>query len=448
MTTAIVLANAGASVTLLERDAQPPTSSADEAWDDWDRRGVPQFRQPHALARRFLGVLAAEAPSVADAVRSVGTSFNVARMAPSPDELADAERSQEVTMVRRPTLERLLATEAEEHPGIDVRRGVTATGLAVGAPLDGRLNVTGVRVGADTIWADLVVDCAGRRTPVGEWLGELGSPVDAMAESDGFSYTTRWFRLRGDAPELKAGAFGGMAPGLVALLFPSDGGIVGAPMVGSARDPVFRRVRDVENYTKVVAALPMVDEWTNPDVAEPITDMMPMASIQNRMLRLRRDDTDAPVGIINTGDSFASTNPSLGRGLSIAADLAIRLRELLADDPDPVSLVDRWDDIQQVWRRPWLDDSVHADDNNRAMFDSIIDERPTLPPHQWRADLMRAASVDMECWRAFNEVNQVLAPPTRWHGDADLLERAAAAAAEVSPPPPAMTRAELEQLVA
>jgi len=70
----------------------------------------------------------------------------------------------------------------------------------------------------------------------------------------------------------------------------------------------------------------MVDEWTRSDVADPITDMMPMASIQNRMLRLRRDDIDAPVGIVNTGDSFASTNPSLGRGLSISADLATRLR--------------------------------------------------------------------------------------------------------------------------
>lgn len=100
------------------------------------------------------------------------------------------------------------------------------------------ITTVGVRLGNDTIAAEPVTDCAGRRTPVGERLTGLRSAVATMAESDGVSYTTRWFRFRGRAPELKAGAFGD-SPGLVALLFPSDAGIVGVPMVGSLGIPSF-----------------------------------------------------------------------------------------------------------------------------------------------------------------------------------------------------------------
>ena len=64
---------------------------------------------------------------------------------------------------------------------------------------------------------------------------------------------------------------------------------------------------------------------------------MPMGSIQNRLTRLRRDDTDAPVGIVNTSDSYVSSNPSLGRGLGITADLAVRLRDVLAVESEAVA---------------------------------------------------------------------------------------------------------------
>ena len=41
------LAAAGHEVTVLERDAASVPASATEAWERWDRVGVPQFRQPH-----------------------------------------------------------------------------------------------------------------------------------------------------------------------------------------------------------------------------------------------------------------------------------------------------------------------------------------------------------------------------------------------------------------
>ena len=170
-------------------------------------------------------------------------------------------------------------------------------------------------------------------------------------------------------------------------------------MVGSVRDPLFRRVQQPGPFTAVAKSFPLVAEWVDTDASEPITDIMPMGSIRNRMTRFRRDDSDAPVGVINTSDSFASTNPSLGRGIGISADLAVRLRDLPADEPDPIALVDRWDDIQQQWHRPWLDDSIASDANMRDAIDALVEGRRSSPPVEWRSNLGAAERVDADCCR-------------------------------------------------
>jgi glycine/D-amino acid oxidase-like deaminating enzyme len=51
--TALALAKDGLPVTILERDAPPPTGGADQAFFEWNRRGAAQFRHPHA----FLAVM-------------------------------------------------------------------------------------------------------------------------------------------------------------------------------------------------------------------------------------------------------------------------------------------------------------------------------------------------------------------------------------------------------
>ena len=52
----VLLARDGHHVTLLEGDPAPPPAPTD-AWDRWERRGVTQFRLPHAFLPRFREVL-------------------------------------------------------------------------------------------------------------------------------------------------------------------------------------------------------------------------------------------------------------------------------------------------------------------------------------------------------------------------------------------------------
>src|SRR3712207_1256115 len=69
--TGLLLARDGHRVRLLERDPAPPTPPL-EAWSDWTRRGVAQFRQIHFFLPRFRQTLEAELPDVAEAVEAAG----------------------------------------------------------------------------------------------------------------------------------------------------------------------------------------------------------------------------------------------------------------------------------------------------------------------------------------------------------------------------------------
>ena len=50
LASALLLARDGHDVTVLERDPAPVPDSPDDAWEQWERRGVAQFRQAHYLA--------------------------------------------------------------------------------------------------------------------------------------------------------------------------------------------------------------------------------------------------------------------------------------------------------------------------------------------------------------------------------------------------------------
>src|SRR5918997_1631786 len=148
LVTAMLLAKDGHGVTVLERDDAPVPASPEQAWADWERRGVNQFRMIHLFLPRFRILLEQELPEVAAAIDAAG-GLRLNPVTDAPESVTGGVRPDdgqfEMLTGRRPVVEAVVARAAESTPGLTVRRGAAAAGLLQGSDArPGTPHVTGV----------------------------------------------------------------------------------------------------------------------------------------------------------------------------------------------------------------------------------------------------------------------------------------------------------------
>lgn len=447
LASAMMLARDGYAVTVLETDPGPP-ATVDEVWSDWSRSGVPQFRQPHNLFPRFQSILDAELPDLVPALEAAGCPWvdpltnlppSVADRSPRPGD----ERFRFLTG-RRPVVEAVVAAAAAAEPGVTVRRGVTLSGLLVDTDeTPPRVVGVGTR-DSEEVRGDLVVDAMGRSSPVAGWVAGLGIAPHTESQDRGFAYYTRYYA--GPLPERRAP---GLAPigSMSVLTLAGDNDTYSVTLFGTTGDPVLKRFRDAEVFTRVISACPAHAHWVTQ--GEPITGVLPMAGVLDRLRRYVVDDRPLVSGLLAVGDAWASTNPSAGRGLSVGLMHARALRHLLRDRP-PVDagLTVAWDEVTEAEVTPYFRAQELADHHRVAEMDAVRERRPGPPPHPGVVRLLAAAMHDADAFRALLEVAlsmdlplSVLARP----GLAPILARYEGVAPPTVPGP---SRDELEALAA
>jgi flavin-dependent dehydrogenase len=452
---AMLLAAAGHSVRVLERDPEPPPGSPGEAWDRWERRGVNQFRMLHYFLPRFRAIVEAELPDLAAALDADG-ALRTNPLATMPAERSGGWRDDDARFEsltgRRPMVEAAVARVTAATPGVEVRRGATVKGLVAGETSPGaQPHVVGVVTDDGTeVRADLVVDATGRRSPLPRWLAEIGArpPADEV-EDCGFVYYGRHFRSSdGSVPP----AFG---PPLQAydsvsiLTLPADNGTWGVGLVTSARDEMLRRARHVEQWERIVASYPLVAHWID---AEPISDVAVMAKIEDRHRSLVVDGAPVVTGVVALADSWACTNPSLGRGATLAMLHAQSLRDLLARHPldDRVGFAAEWFAETMATVEPFYRETLAFDRHRLAEIDvQIAGEEYRTDDPDWLIgqSLAAASGADPDLLRAFVENASLLAPRSEVHARPGLAERALTLADPADARFPGPSRAELEALV-
>ena len=359
MTLSLALARQGHRVTVVERDPVPrPERVADAA--GWDRGGVAQFHQPHAFLARFFLELQAELPDVLDGLRAAGAVE------------ADLPGGLRSIWARRSTVEWALRRQVEREPGIDVRigavRGVEAAG--------GR--VIGVRLdGGALVPADLVADCAGRR---GRFTPRTAAPYAVDEPADEVYHPRRYRALPGRQ-------FGPVNRGVIAveegdgytlLVFPHDAGTFTVTITRLPDDTALAALSDVAAFEAVARRIPLGAAWTDPDFAEPISDIKVMGGLRNVFRPL---DPGAPMGLHAVGDSLCITNPHFGRGSSLAAAHAIQLAHAVAEDPaDP----ETWRKRDDAWIRDelqeWFDECRSVDRSRAAAWRAVMAGRAPAGP--------------------------------------------------------------------
>jgi 2-polyprenyl-6-methoxyphenol hydroxylase-like FAD-dependent oxidoreductase len=353
----MVLGADGHEVTVLERDPVPPPDPQD-AWDGWSRRGVNQFRLPHFLLAAFREVAEAELPQVIEDLEAAG-GYRFNPVSKGSDGRVNLPEFDVVT-ARRPVLEAVVSAAAARCEGVTVRRGCGIEGLVSAAERDGIPHVKGVITeGGEKIGADLVVDATGRRTPLARWLDAIGAaPAVEQREDSGFVYYGRHVRTADGSP-FPAGP--GMTYfGSVALLvLPADGGTAGVGIITCTGDAAMRVLRHEEPWRAVMQLLPGGPEILD---AEPISDLVSMTGLEDRWLRPVADGRPVATGILPVGDAWASTNPTLGRGISLGLRHSVALRDEMREHGDhPRRLAEAFDAVTQEVFTPWYESTVWHD---------------------------------------------------------------------------------------
>ena len=456
LSTAMMLARQGHYVTVFERDSAPLPGSPEEAWHAWERRGVTQFRLPHFLHPVVRHLLDSHLPDVIEALLRFGCiTFDLLETVPSSitDRTPREGDERFITITgRRPPIEYAFASVAERV--VPVRRGASVGGLLTGpSRAKGIPHVAGIRtLDGEEISADLVVDAMGRHSKVPAWLKAMGARrAIEEAEISGFIYYTRYFRSRTGAFPPCCSALQTYFHSFSLLTLPSDAGTWSVTVFISSEDRALKKLRDPKHWTALVAACPWHAHWLD---GEPITDVLTMGGILDRYRRFVVDGVPVATGIVSVGDSWACTNPSLGRGIAMGLMHAVGMVEIVQqhlDDPSALTLAQ--DSMTETRVTPWYRNTVEIDRAKIARFNASIEGRPQPQPTDPRARVAKALSVammyDADVFRAAVEMRSLLTLPQEVMARPGLVDRVKEVASNheaVMPPGP--SREELLRILA
>ena len=456
LATGLLLARDGHDVTLLERDPGDVPATVEEAWDDWERKGVAQFRQPHNLFPGFRVAIDRELPEINDALRDNGAArMDFSKVIPPHLDQSPRPIDEDLWFYtgRRPYTEWIFARAAADEPRLDVRRGAQVVALLAGPSVtDSVPHVTGVKLADGTeLFADLVVDAMGRRSSAPKLIADIGGrPVHEEAEDDGFMYYTRFFR--GSYPPFMGPIV--MEAGTISVLtLWGDNGTWSATFFAAAGDQPMKQLRRADVWTKVLSAFPLQAHWAD---GEPLTDVLPMSGVIDRYRRFTDDGVPCATGFAAVADAWCCTNPSAGRGLSVGLRHAIALRDLVRTSlDDPARFALEWDAVTVERFKPWYDAQVEADRARLSAMEAQREGREWVPPtsERWKQRMLIFAGVgqDADLFRGAMSFVGCLKTADELLADEEFVRKARAAqeSAAGQPPPamPAPSRQELLDLV-
>ncbi|GAA2897890.1 FAD-dependent oxidoreductase [Streptomyces mexicanus] len=315
-------------VLLVERDALPAGPEP--------RKGVPQARHVHQLWSGGARALEQLLPGVTGRLLAAGGT----RMAVPTDMVALSPHG----WFRRWGESAFLLRSSRDLLEAVVRRDVLADGRVTAVDrtevlgLTGsRAAVTGVRLrgpdGAErTLRAGLVVDATGRGSRAPRWLAALGLPAPRRREvSSGVAYASRLFRAPGGAAEgfpvvnVQADPRGGR-PGCGGVLMPVEDGRWMVTLFGSRGGEPSPEAGDFLRYAREELRHPVIAELLAG--AEPLSEVAFTRTTANRRHYYERMPA-WPENFAVLGDAVCALNPVYGHGMTVAAQTALAVRDLI-----------------------------------------------------------------------------------------------------------------------
>ncbi|MFE7722535.1 NAD(P)/FAD-dependent oxidoreductase [Nocardia rhizosphaerihabitans] len=435
-TAALLLAGEGHRVTLLDKDSGGTGTDAEQAWDQWRRPGVNQFRHPHILLPGGYQVLARELPDALTELRALGAREH--NMLDAAFELAaiggrkPGDERFDTLSARRPVLEQGLGNAAA-RAGVTVRRDASVTGFLTEA-VAAIPHITGVRTAeGEEIHADLVIDAMGRNSPASKMLTDIGAATPVLDKHEtGFLAYSRYFRSAdGSYPEQVAWPLE-HHDSLGLTTVPGDAGTWAIALFVSAKDRAMRALSDPEVWQRVAALYPNMAHWAT--YGEPITGVLAMSGMESRHRGFVVDGKPVATGLLSIGDAWATTNPTFGFGLTMGMSHGLLLRDVVReigfDDREKLAL--RFDEITNGTLGPTQQASAAWDLHRLAQIELEIEAIPYQQSVTYRTEdpewnlrqAVEAAKLrDPDVLRAFGDIGSGLANPEEALGRPGVLDR-------------------------
>lgn len=428
---ALLLARAGHEVLIVEKDRLALAPDIESAALSAFRPTAPQIVQPHIVLALCRQLLFEHLPDVYEHLLDAGVveAPIATQMPPTLADTAARPGDEQLTMLmtRRSTFDWVLLRATIDQPGVTLRRSVAVTGLVAvpGEPP----HITGVRTSEGDLPADMVIDAAGRRSPIDHWLKEVGARASASWRAEcGVAYFSRHYRLRENAaaPAPLTTRIVEALDEFTVGIWGSDNAVMQVVVAPLALDHRFKTLRYPEVFTAVLRSIPTYAEWL--DALDPITGVYPMGGMHNTMRRLVVGGAPVATGLLAIGDSVCTTNPTLGRGLALALSGAVNLLGVVDRHRDDwIATAVAMDELVAGHVVPYYEDQAATDAARLAVLRHKIFDAPApaTPPSDrvTFAQLRKAAQFDPTTFRALWSLMGMIRRPEEIYTDPHIVAR-------------------------
>jgi 2-polyprenyl-6-methoxyphenol hydroxylase-like FAD-dependent oxidoreductase len=395
------------------------------------RPGTPQSRHPHGLligGQRALSELfpGFERDLVEAGAVLVRSNIDIRVERPGYDPFPQRDLGLLSYALSRPAIDFAVRLRLRSCANISLRDRCRVSELLTSP--DGTA-VTGVRfeeggAGSQALRADLVVDASGHGAPTLAMLKATGLPLpEETVIGIDQGYATAVFHIPGDAPAdwKSVLTFGGLPPTIArgALLWPIEGNrwIVNLGERHGEAPP-----RDVDGFMAFARTLRTPTIYDAVKNARLDGEIVRYGFRDNVLRHFERLEV-FPRGLLPVGDSVCRFNPVHGQGMSVGAQEACLLRELLAAQSPPGDLLQSlakafFEKIPMLIETPW---SVATFD---FMHPATRGQRPAdLETRiKFAAAFTKLAAEDPDFHRLTAEVQHLLKPRSVYR-DPALLQR-------------------------
>ena len=412
-----VLADHFEQVTLIERDRLPAGSEI--------RAGVPQARHVHFLLMRGKAILEQFFPDIVAELEAAGAVrldwTQDLKVYSSPGWFLRFPSEYAMLGCSRALLEWTIRQRLAGWTNVRVLPTTEVVSLLADAQ---RARIIGVRVRQrkpdvhevgpeEDLSADLIVDASGRDSHAPEWLKALGYEPPQETVINGFAgYASQYYQRPADVPsDWKLLAVLNAYPVVKrgGVIFPIEDNRWLVTLVGVNRDyPAI----DEAGFMAFAKSLLVPEMYEAIQQAKPISAITGYQRMENRWRHYERL-ARWPEGLMVLGDAVCAFNPIFGQGMTVAAQSALALGNLLEKQPkgDLTGLGRRAQRaFAKISATPWT--LASGEDLRLPEAEGDRPGRLTNVMY-WYSDRFRELLPhDQKAMRAFVEVTHLLKPPT------------------------------------